>query len=290
MNAITSRRNGTAGINAPYPYSGRLALNVADLGTFEPLLRALQNKTELAGALAINWEGNGALQTFKNTGALKLTLKDGRYANLNKVEATVDANYTPEELNVPIIYAASDKLMFQAIMQAKGSTLEMTKIQIIQGAAKYADGYVSVPFVWGNLGSDRPLFASDGKVLINFQTENLDINKLTKDFGAEIPVAGLANVKFDAQGTLESLRADFRFAYERAALGEIGGFHAGDVRAEGARREQTVGHRRSASTGADRAGADHRESAARCGEDSAGEETGRADAGATRKCRCRAAR
>jgi len=217
LNDLTARLNksdyisaqGTAGINAPYQYSGKLALNVVDLGTFESLLSAAGKKTELAGALVINWEGSGAIETFKNTGNLKLTLKGGRYANLNKLEATVDANYTPEELNVPIIYASSDKLMFQTILQAKGSTLEMTKIQIIQGEAKYADGYVSVPFVWANLGSDRPLFAADGKVLVNFQTENLDINKLTKDFGAEIPVAGLANVKFDAQGTLENLRADF---------------------------------------------------------------------------------
>jgi hypothetical protein len=108
---------------------------------------------------------------------------------------------------VPIIYAASDKLMFQAIMQAKGSTLEMTKIQVIQGEAKYADGYVSVPFVWGNVGTDRPLFPTDGQVMVNFQTQNLEIDKLTKDLGKEVPVAGLVNVKLDAQGTLQNLRA-----------------------------------------------------------------------------------
>lgn len=203
------RANGSAGINAPYQYSGALALNVADLSTFEAILKASGNKSDLAGALAVNWEGNGAISTFKNTGNLKLTLKNGRYANLNKLEANVDANYSPEELNVPIIYVSSDKLMFQAIMQAKGSTLEMTRIQIDQGQAKYAAGYVSVPFVWENLGTDKPLFPADGKVLVNFQTENLDINKLAKDFGQAVPVAGLANIKLDADGTLENLRANF---------------------------------------------------------------------------------
>ncbi len=216
LNDLTARLNesdsinatGSAGITAPYQYGGRLALNVADLGKFESLLATAGKKTELAGALAVNWQGEGVIETFKNTGSLKLSLKDARYANLNKLEATIDANYTPEELNVPIIYLSSDKLMFQAIMQAKGSTLEMTKVQVVQGEAKYADGYVSVPFVWGNVGSDRPLFASDGQVMINFQTENLDINKLAKDFGTEVPVTGLASVKLDAQGTLEKLRAN----------------------------------------------------------------------------------
>ncbi|HEV3409997.1 MAG TPA: translocation/assembly module TamB domain-containing protein, partial [Chthoniobacterales bacterium] len=215
LNDLTARLNerdfiaahGTAGIKAPYPYSGSLALNVADLGAFEPLLATAGKKTELAGALAINWHGNGALSGFKNNGDLKLTLRDGRFADLDELEATIDANYTPEELNVPIVYAASDRLMFQAIMQAKGSTLEMTKIQVIQGEAKYADGYVSVPFVWANLGTDRPLFPTDGEVLVSFQTQNLEIDKLTKDLGKEVPVSGLVNVNIEAQGTPENLRA-----------------------------------------------------------------------------------
>ncbi len=201
------RANGTAGIEAPYPYSGTLALSVADLGTFESFLATLRKPTELAGALAINWQGSGAISTFKNTGTLKLILDNGRFADLEDLEANIDANYTPEELNVPIVYVSSDKLMFQAIMQAKDGKLEMTKVQVIQGEAKYADGYVAVPFVWENVGTDRPLFTPDGEVLVNFQTENLDINKLTRDLGIEIPVRGLANIKFDAQGTLENVRA-----------------------------------------------------------------------------------
>ncbi len=110
---------------------------------------------------------------------------------------------------MPIIYLASDQTMFQAILQAKGSTLEVTKLQIDQGEAKYASGYIALPFAWENLGSDKPLFASDGKVLINFQTENLDIQKLAKDFGAEAPVTGAATVKLDAQGALDNLTATF---------------------------------------------------------------------------------
>jgi autotransporter translocation and assembly factor TamB len=201
------RANGTAGINAPHDYSGSLALNIADLGTFESLLETAGKKTDLAGALAINWQGSGSVSNFKNTGSLKLTLDDGRYANLDNLEANVDANYTPDELNVPIIFVSSDKLMFQAIMQAKGETLEVTKLEVVQGQAKYGSGYVSVPFIWANVGSDRPLFPTGGKVLVNFQTENLDINKLGKDFGTEIPVKGLANVKLDADGTIDDLRA-----------------------------------------------------------------------------------
>ena len=201
------RAHGQAGLDAPHPYSGQLALSVADLGSFEPTLRALGNKTDIAGALAVNWEGNGTLATFKNTGQLELTLEDGRYAELENLEAKIEAKYTPEELSVPIIYVASDKLQLQTILEAKGDTLEATKIQVIQGDAKYADGYVAIPFTWANLGTEKPLFPTGGKVLINFQTLNLDIAKLAKNLGTESPVSGLADLKFDAEGTVDNLRA-----------------------------------------------------------------------------------
>ncbi|MEP6808838.1 MAG: hypothetical protein ABI992_01220, partial [Chthoniobacterales bacterium] len=201
------RAQGTIGVKAPHLYNGNLAVHVTDLGTFESALRALGHPTKLAGALAINWEGQGALSNFQNSGKLKLTLEKGRFAELNKLEATVDANYSPNELNIPIVYFSSDKLMFQTVMQAKGRTLEATKIQIDQGQAKYAAGYVSIPFVWENLGTDKPLFDPEGKVLINFQTENLDLKKLAKDLGTTAPVSGLANLKLDAGGTINDLQA-----------------------------------------------------------------------------------
>ncbi|MBA3273063.1 MAG: translocation/assembly module TamB domain-containing protein [Chthoniobacterales bacterium] len=198
--------HGQAGVKPPYAYTGALDVNIANLATFEPVLRAAGKPTELGGALAVNWRGEGIGTDFKSNGSLHLSLTKGRYADLRNLEAKVDANYTPQELNVPIVFVSSDKLMFQAIMQAKGNTLEVTKIEIDQGQAKYAGGYISVPFVWENVRTKKPLFPSDGKVLINFQSENLDIEKLAKDLGTTVPVSGLANLKLEADGTINNLR------------------------------------------------------------------------------------
>ncbi len=203
------RANGTFAVDKPYKYTGTLATSIEDLSTLKPVLEASGNKSELAGTLTIDWRGSGEAADFKNNGDLKLKLEHGRFGDLQKLQANVDANYSPNELNVPIVFFSSDKVMLQAVMQAKGSTLEMTKIQLDQGEAKYASGYVSIPFVWANLGSDRPLLPADGNVLINFQTENLDLQKLAKDFGQTAPMAGAATVKLDAQGTLRNLRAAF---------------------------------------------------------------------------------
>ena len=201
------KAQGTFSLQRSHHYSGKVLADIADLSVLKPLLKAAQNQNELAGALKINWEGTGDATAFKNSGVLKLTLEKGRYGDLQALQANVDANYSPEGLNVPIIFLGSDKMDFQAIAQTTGEMLEISKIQIDQGKAKYATGYFSVPFVWKNLGSERALFPANGKVNVTFQSENLDLKKLFEDFGAKAPVSGSANVKLDAQGTLADLRA-----------------------------------------------------------------------------------
>ncbi len=200
--------HGTAKLQKPFPYSGAVTAHLADLSTFEPLLAtAEKKKTPLAGSLVVDWKGQGEISTFKNSGDLNLKLEKARYADLQNLQANVEAHYTPEELRVPIIYLGSDKLIFQAILQAKDSTLEISKIQIDQGTAKYASAYASIPFTWSNLGSGRPLVPPNGKVAINLQSENLDLAKLFKDLGKKPPVAGSLSLKLEAQGPLDQLQA-----------------------------------------------------------------------------------
>ena len=199
--------HGMFSLDRPWNYSGKLSVDVADLARLKPLLVAFGNNNELGGKLVIDWEGNGIAAEFKNSGTLKLELEKGRYANLQALQANIDADYSPDGLNVPTIFLSSDKMDFQANLTAKGETLEISKIQIDQGHAKYAAGYVSLPFIWANLGTGRPLFASDGKVLVTFQSENLDLKKLFSDIGAPPLGTGLLNVKVDAHGTLAQVAA-----------------------------------------------------------------------------------
>jgi hypothetical protein len=91
-------------------------------------------------------------------------------------------------VQVPIVWRATS--WFSGHPAGEGFALEISKIQIDQGTAKYASAYASLPFTWSNLGSERPLFTPNGKVAINLQTENLDLTKLFKDLGKESPLAG----------------------------------------------------------------------------------------------------
>jgi autotransporter translocation and assembly factor TamB len=123
------------------------------------------------------------------------------------LQANVDATYTPDGLDIPLIFLASDKMDFQASLQAKGDALEVSKIQIDQGKAHYATGYISIPFTWKNLGTLNPVLPADGKVIATVQSENLDLKKLAEDFGAKPVASGLMNVTLEAQGTFSNLVA-----------------------------------------------------------------------------------
>jgi autotransporter translocation and assembly factor TamB len=251
---------GRLNLRRPYYYSGKISANVANLSTLQPLLRASGNQNELAGSLTLDWEGEGqgvtasqpsgsksaaaqAVAPWTNSGKLKLVLQKGRYGNLQSLQANVDAGYSPEGLDVPIIFFATSSMDFQAIARTKGETLEIDKIQLNQGwvpprreavrkgghqtgperpaarsgsaptderavpTTNYAYGYVSIPFVWKNLGTNRPVIPSSGKVSATFQSQDLDLKRLLAELGIKAMTSGFMNARLDAGGTIGDLNA-----------------------------------------------------------------------------------
>ena len=236
---------GTMNLRRPYHYSGKISANVANLSTLQPLLRASGNQNALAGTATLDWEGEGqgatasqpstskstaaqAVAPWKNSGKLNLVLQKGRYGNLQSLQANVDASYSPDGLDVPIIFFATSGMDFRAIARTKGDTLEIDQIQLNQvgtpprreagrGAlgeralpqnkTKFAYGYVSIPFVWKNLATNSPVIPSSGKVSATFQSQDLDLKKLFTDLGIKAMTSGFVNARLDADGTIADLKA-----------------------------------------------------------------------------------
>jgi hypothetical protein len=188
-------------------FTGKLAIDIADLATLKPLLEAGGNKGELAGSLTINFEGTGSLSNLTRNGSLKLALSNGKFGNQKGLQANVDATYSAAGLEVPTFYIGSDQMDMQAVVSAKGKTLEISKLQLDQGTAKYAAGSMTIPFIWSHVGTSEPLFPSDGTVTATFQSESLDLKKMFENFGMKPAATGTVSVKFDASGTLSDLRA-----------------------------------------------------------------------------------
>jgi len=215
---------GRLNLRQPYQYNGKISASVANLSTLQPLLRTFGNQNELAGSVTLDWEGERqgmtasqpshsqstatqAVAPWKNSGKLKFVLEKGRYGNTQSLRANIDASYSPEGLDVPIIFFASGNADFQAVAQAKGETLEITRIQLDQGQARFASGYVSFPLVWRNLGTNATAIPSSGKVFATIQSENLDLKKLFSDLGIKAGTSGTLNARLDADGTIEDLNA-----------------------------------------------------------------------------------
>ncbi len=198
---------GSLDLRQPHHYNGKISASVANLSTLQPLLRTFGNQNELAGSITLNWEGNGAAQISKSSGNLKFVLEKGRYGNMQSLRANIDASYSPDGLDVPIIFFASGNTDFQAVAQAKGETLEITRIQLDQGQARFASGYVSFPVVWRNIGTNAGAIPSSGKVFATIQSENLDLKKLFGDLGIKAGTSGALNARLDADGTIEDLNA-----------------------------------------------------------------------------------
>ena len=237
------KANGTFNLRQPHQYRGKVSATIANLATLQPLLRASGNQNALAGAINLNWEGHGqgaaTLQSatstaapvvapWKNSGNLKLELQKGRYGNLQSLRANVDASYSPDGLDVPIIFFATSGMDFNAIARTKDDTLEIDQIQLNQAATparreavrgthvervlpqnqtRYAYGYVSIPFVWRNLGTSRPVIPSSGKVSATFQSQDLDLKRLFDELGIKAMPSGFMNARLDAGGTISDLNA-----------------------------------------------------------------------------------
>jgi len=219
---------GTFNLRPPHQYSGKASASISNLVVFEPLLRAFGNPSQLAGSFKLDWNGSGNAETYKNTGNLKLVLEKARYGNLQGLEANIDASYSPEGLDVPTIFFATSNMDFNAIARTKGDTLEIDKIQLNQAVApqpqrasrarapaeaaasqqgrNYAYGYVSIPFVWRNLGTNSALIPSSGKVSVIMRSENLDLKRLAHDLGMPPGVSGIVNAKLDGDGTIGDLK------------------------------------------------------------------------------------
>src|SRR5882724_5071856 len=220
---------GMLNLRRPHRYSGKISANVANLSTLQPLLRASGNQNDLAGAVRLEWQGSGDAQTFRNSGKLNLALDKGRYGNLQSLRSNIDASYSPTGLDVPIIFFSTSNMDFQAIVRTKDDILEIDKIQLNQLAtpqrrkagrsgavagsalpqerANYAYGYISIPFIWRNLGTRAAVIPSSGKVVATFQSENLDLKRVFDDLGIKAMTSGIMNARVDAGGTVADLNA-----------------------------------------------------------------------------------
>jgi hypothetical protein len=75
----------------------------------------LHRKAEIAGALTVDWSGNGTLQPQAHHGRATVALRNGRYDELRELDADITGTYSPKTMTFrrsnfdPIAAAAPDR-------------------------------------------------------------------------------------------------------------------------------------------------------------------------------------
>src|SRR5205814_923204 len=88
-----------------------------------------------------------------------------------------------------------------------------------QQRTNFAYGYVSLPFVWRNLGTKSAVIPSSGNVSVIVQFENLDLKRLAHDLGIQSTISGVVNARLEGDGTIADLKTRLNVQVRDGDLG-----------------------------------------------------------------------
>src|SRR5205823_3256008 len=104
-------------------------------------------------------------------------------ANLSTLQPLLRASGNQNEL-AGAVRLAIDKIQLNQLAPPRreaGRSGSVGERALPQQYANYAYGYISIPFIWRNLGTKAAVIPSSGKVSATFQSENLDLKRAFDD-------------------------------------------------------------------------------------------------------------
>ncbi|MEI8108333.1 MAG: hypothetical protein WCI46_10985, partial [Verrucomicrobiota bacterium] len=189
--------------SAPYPYSATTSLAIRNLSTLQPLLDALKIPASLAGALQADWSGQASAPTkdspLQPSGSLSLSLEKGRLNQIDLRSLQFAASYTKDSAASSKLFLASGSTELSASLIATENFLHLQDIKVSQSKSPVITGFLILPF---SFPPQSPLFPPDGRLAINLNSSNLDLEKLSPSFGTTSPLRGILSANLSAAGSL----------------------------------------------------------------------------------------
>lgn len=205
-------------------YAGAVEATLNDLSIFEPLLEkkdeqmpaeddaALERlgetekpEPQLAGAVSLNWAGEGNLKPQDHQGELQFGAKD---VNLNGTvvsRAKLEGKYTTELMEFPVFEVVLGETALAATIEAEAGKLRIKGIDLKQGKQQVLSGFVFLPFHPEALGDVKKLMPIDERIAVNLTGTKIDIPKLLATVGNKpAPVTGTVSLRLTAGGTLDA--------------------------------------------------------------------------------------
>ncbi len=212
---------GTSGLETPFPYRGSLLVAVRDLAIFQPVLVLFGVKESLTGALNIEWTGHGdavapTAQTpsigpvapANHDGTVTVAGNRARYGKVDLTEFLLAAQYRPGFAESTDFRVKSGPTGLSGKVQLEGDRLRLLDLNLSQAGNTVLTGFVRLPFDV----SAKPPVPMDGRIAINLNANNLDLEKLLRSFGQASPVTGTLTANLITAGSILAPVGDLKIA------------------------------------------------------------------------------
>lgn len=199
--------SGTLRLQQPHVYAGALRLNISNLA---PLGQLLPEPAPIAGALEIEWHGDGTRQS--HSGAFQIALKKFRPPTLqHEINGEFTGTYSPESWYFSRSLLSHRDWELTWTLSAGKNGLYADDILLQAGRNKLLNGEIYLPWnplpllqgaPWADgLLADRPLYAS-------IRSVELSLQRLAELAGQELPIQARGKISLDASGPLSDPRIE----------------------------------------------------------------------------------
>ncbi len=246
---------GQAGIAAPFDYQANLNVNLADLKSFEPILKAsaakappatsektinapvakgkaartaaaqpppapdLRAESKLAGAVTVQWQASGNLSkdpaVASSNGSGKVAVRKVEFNAIGPVEADIAGDYSPTAINVPTLTASTNGIAFGATVGLKDNLLRVDQIALRQGQTDLLNGYLQLP-----VDPTKLTVPDVDKIDINIASKVISLETLlgALDKTKPAPAAGTVELSVLAHGQLSKILAEIKVHARKVRL------------------------------------------------------------------------
>ncbi len=200
---------GRLQLDGSMAYRGQLNVAFEDLSKFQSLV----GEKEIAGALQVSWNGNGEVKNPTHEGSANLALTNGRYGELEDLNASGKLQYSPEFVVVPNLFARAGTLGEASLaMFWKEGRLQLTNLLVRQNQVPLLEGHIEIPLLISEWKNPSRLVPFDQPVTVSLKSSDVRVAGVMRQFsGEEPPVQATASMEISAEGTLEDLEARGNF-------------------------------------------------------------------------------
>jgi hypothetical protein len=186
-------------LRPPYACECYARAHIRDLSKFNGIFPNV--KGGLGGALDFDWSGKGDLTTLKSRGNIQFSLKNGKVADVQAINAAIAGSYSPEQVDFPTFRVASSRGDISAVITARNDVLRVNEIALKQGGRPLLSGSFSIPLDLRTPARPDTLIPENGPLTAGLVSGDIALDSLFPK--GEAPAKGTGKVSITASGSIE---------------------------------------------------------------------------------------